>query len=309
MQAIWSKIIGRKLVPGQGPRKGARPPAAVEIATTGVVAATGATPAYGFAPLAPGTIAPGVAETNLRNPAAVAAAVRQALDAVRPPKRAVTLLVPDTAARVFVLDFDTLPTKAAEALPILRFRLRKMVPFEVEHAGLGYQILSSGKEGCNVLVSLTPAPVLAEYELAVRTAGYEPGAVLPAALAVLETVGEETALVVAHLSQKSLTTAITRGDDLLLYRTQELPTDEEARHQQIQRDIAVAAAFYEDKMGAAPGKIHYSGELAAEVFAQLAETGEMRIVELAPHPETGAATALGAAALAAVTGALTGAGR
>ena len=47
--------------------------------------------------------------------------------------------------RVFVLDFDSLPAKPAEALPVLRFRLRKMVPFDVEHAGVSYQVLTEKK--------------------------------------------------------------------------------------------------------------------------------------------------------------------
>jgi type IV pilus assembly protein PilM len=161
-----------------------------------------------------------------------------------------------------------------------------------------------------VLAVVTPAPVLAEYEAAVRAAGYEPGAVLPAALATLETLmgsANETALV-AHLSPQAMTTAITVGNDLLLYRTLELPTGEAERVQEIQRGIAVASAYFEDCTGAALMRIHYTGCVDADTFAQLTGTPELEIVELAPHPETGAATSLGSASLAAVAGALTGAG-
>ena len=56
------------------------------------------------------------------------------------------MVLPDTVVRVFVLDFDTLPAKAAEAIPVLRFRLRKMVPFDVEHAGVSYQVLSQRQD-------------------------------------------------------------------------------------------------------------------------------------------------------------------
>ncbi len=52
-----------------------------------------------------------------------------------------TVVLPDSVVRVFVLDFDSLPSKAAEVFPVLRFRLRKMVPFDVEHAGVSYQVL------------------------------------------------------------------------------------------------------------------------------------------------------------------------
>ena len=66
--------------------------------------------------------------------------------------------------RVFVLDFDSLPAKPAEAYSVLRFRLRKMVPFDVEHAGVSYQVLSENRTECKVLAAVIPGPMLAEYE-------------------------------------------------------------------------------------------------------------------------------------------------
>ena len=84
---------------------------------------------YAFVPLPPGALVPGIEEPNLRAPEAVTAAIRSALDEVSPRTRSVTLVLPDTLVRVFVLDFDSLPAKAAEAIPVVRFRLRKMVPF------------------------------------------------------------------------------------------------------------------------------------------------------------------------------------
>src|SRR5208337_2813665 len=115
---------------------GGRPPAAVEISPEGVLAAAlpaaGGTPVYAFEALPEGFVVPGIEESNLRAPEAVANAIRSGLERVSPRIRTITLVVPDTLVRVFMLDFDTLPTKAAEALPVMRFRLRKTVPFDVE---------------------------------------------------------------------------------------------------------------------------------------------------------------------------------
>jgi len=94
----------------------------------------------------------------------VANAIRSALGQTSPRSRAVTLVLPDTVVRVFVLDFDSLPSKADEAFSVMRFRLRKMVPFEVEHAGLSYQVLTENKTECKVLAAVIPGPILQEYE-------------------------------------------------------------------------------------------------------------------------------------------------
>ena len=206
-----------------------------------------------------------------------------------------TLVVPDTVVRVFVLDFDSLPAKAAEAFPVLRFRLRKMVPFDVEHAGVSYQVLTEEKSECKVLAAVMPGPVLAEYEAAVRAAGYEPGAVLPSSLAALEAIestGLLEAVLVANLSALSLTTSITNGQDLLLYRTLDLPEDPEQRLGEVQRGIAVAAAYYEDKLGYAAAACFTRASLGAgrggaDEFAHWIDDPELSVADLAPKPKTG----------------------
>jgi type IV pilus assembly protein PilM len=294
-----------------GNNPGGRPPAAVEIAPEGVLAAaltsSGQPPVFAFVPLSAGAIIPGIGEPNLRAPEAISSAIRKALDQVSPRTRAVTLLLPDAAVRVFVLDFDSLPSRVAEADPVLRFRLRKMVPFEVEHAGLSYQILSESKTECKVLAVVLPSPILAEYEAAVRAAGYEPGVVLPSSLAALAAIDSLEAVLVATLSGLALTTVITNGNDLLLYRTLDLPEAAGPRLEEVQRGIAVAAAYFEDKLGAWPTQLHCSGNFRAEDFATWLGAPDLPVTELAPHPDTGAVTALGNISIAGVTGALAGA--
>ena len=84
-----------------------------------------------------------------------------------------------------MLDFDSLPDNAQEALPIVRFRLRKLTPFEVDDAAVSYQVMHRRQEQTHVLVTVMPATIRAEYESAVRAAGDEPGVVLPSTLAAM----------------------------------------------------------------------------------------------------------------------------
>jgi type IV pilus assembly protein PilM len=293
----------------------------VEIAPEGVLAAAlpgpRQPPVYAFAPLPAGALVPGIVEPNLRAPEAVAAAIRSALGQVSPRTHAVSLVLPDTVVRVFVLDFDSLPSRPAEANPVLRFRLRKMVPFDVEHAGLSHQILTESKTECKVLAAILPGPILQEYEAAVRGAGYEPGAVLPTSLAALEVIDSMEAVLGANLSPVALTTFITNGQDLLLYRILDLPEDPSLRLNEVRRGVAVAAAYFEDKLGARPTRLYYAGNYhegghgadggGAEAFARWIDDPELTVADLAAHPETGAATALGNRSIAGVTGALVGA--
>ena len=293
---------------------GGRPPVAVELSPEGVLAAalptSGQPPVYAFQSLPPGALIPAIAEPNLRAPEAVAAAIHTALAQVSPRTRNVTLILPDTLVRVFVLDFDSMPSKPAEALPILRFRLRKMVPFDVEHAGVSYQVLSESKSECKVLAVVIPGPILAEYEAAVRAAGYEPGSVLSTCLAALQAgdaAGTLEAVLGANLSTNALTTFIVNGQDLLLYRTLDLPDESALRLDEVQRGIAVASAYFEDKLLARPSRLHYAGIGDAQTFARLIGDPGLSVVDLAPRSEIGAATSLGNTSIAGVVGALAGA--
>ena len=113
---------------------GTRPRLAVEVRPEGVVAAraddaSALLAAVSRTLLDLNAVAPGLKAGNIGDRASVVAALRSTLDSVsagsRERGRDVTLVVPDAAVRVLLLEFDELPGKPAEAMPIVRFRLKK----------------------------------------------------------------------------------------------------------------------------------------------------------------------------------------
>jgi type IV pilus assembly protein PilM len=265
---------------------GARPRLACEIRQEGVIAGyapagkrggQGATLA--FAPLNAGALTAGLKTPNLADRAAVVAALESALNATSAREKDLTVVVPDAAARVLLLDFDTLPARRQEALPVVRFRLRKMVPFDVETAAVSYQAMAQKEAHMSVLVTVMPGDVLEEYEAAVREAGYEPGAVLPSTLAAAAALsGENAALMVNH-TPDSVTTAVTNGNEMLLHRTMDLPADENAREEEMAQAVITTLAWYEDTLRATPERMHYAGPGGAP---KAQESRWLRFVDPAP---------------------------
>ena len=218
---------------------GTRPRVALEVRPEGVVAARsdggsgGALTSVGRGDLPWGVMSPGLRVGNLSARLPVSGAIRKALDeiAVKGGERSkyVTLVVPDAAVRVLLLDFDELPGKGAEAIAVVRFRLKKLLPFDAEHAVVSYQVMSSGRDGVRVLAVAMPCDVLAEYEGAVTEAGYLPGSVLPSTLAALAGLdgGDEDAspALIVNAGPDAVTTAIVQGGLLLLHRTVDLRSD------------------------------------------------------------------------------------
>ncbi len=182
-------------------------------------------PRSGYTPYidrdAPRVAVPGMHTGDRHQRDAVVRALKNALEQVGGRNGAVTLVIPDTAVRVLFLDFDSLPSKPSEAIPLIRFRLRKMVAFEVDDAAIGYQAMP-GTSGIRVIASALPNSVLQEYESMVREAGFEPGVVLPSTLATLGMVSDDYPALVVKANSQAVTTAIVRGQEVLLYRTQEL---------------------------------------------------------------------------------------
>ncbi|MGC2297176.1 MAG: hypothetical protein WA476_00130 [Acidobacteriaceae bacterium] len=289
-----------------------RPKVACEIRPEGVVAARGGKKhgemTMAFAPLPEGTLAPGLKVPNLADRRAVTSALESALGEINTRSDAVTLVVPDAAARVLLLDFDTLPSKRQEALPVVRFRLRKMVPFDVEGSAVSYQVMAERNGQLIALVTVMPGDVLEEYESALRDAGYEPGAVLPSTLAAAAAVDDESATLMVNHTGASVTTAITQGEEMLLHRWMDLPEDPLAREEELAQAVVTALAWYEDTLKRLPSTMYYAGLGGASAAAQSRWAALVdpapRIVDLGVPELASAIMSVPSGVTAGVTGAL-----
>lgn len=215
---------------------GARPRVACEISCQGVVAARSLEQGAPLSAVAKvelplGAVVPSLKPGNVVDRLAVSAALRRVLEAVgaRPNARGadISLIIPDTAVRVLLLDFDALPTKLSEALPIVRFRLKKLLPFDADEAMITFQVMSTTRSLVRVLAVAIPRDVLSDYETVAREAGFEPGAVLPSTLATLPAAEDtEGAVLVVNANKLGVTTAIVRAGVLLLHRSVDLQDHE-----------------------------------------------------------------------------------
>jgi len=283
-----------------------RPQLACDLTPDGVVAARlidAQQTATAFAPLFAGALVPGLKTPNIIDKTAVVAALKRALDTVEARDKRLTLVVPDAAARVLLLDFDTLPSKLSEAIPVVRFRLRKLVPFEVDDAAISYQVMQQTAEEARVLVTAMPHAVLAEYEEAVRLAGYEPGVVLPSTLASLAGLTQAEPALLVNVNGNSVTTAIARGEELLLHRSIELPIDKTQRDEELRHAVSVSIAYFEDTLASIPNAVFYAGPGGAPELTRILELEQFRVRDLVTAAAgNGGAVAKGL--MAGVSGAL-----
>lgn len=227
------------------------PPLACEIAPDRVSAArmsrTGGLDGFAVEQLPPGAIAPSAVEPNLVNPVAVRSAMMNVCGQLRAHDEEVALLLPDPVIRVFVLHFDQFPRSAQDALPILRWKLKKSVPFEAEETAVSYMRQAPRENGVDVVTALARLRIIREYEALAEAASLYPGVVLSSSLAAVALLEEERPTLMARISGTALTTAIVREGVLCGFRCTELPTGIEMLTPTVLlEEIFPVAAYYQD---------------------------------------------------------------
>ena len=105
----------------------------------------------------------------------------------RPPE--LVLVIPDQAARLFVLNFDTFPQRYSQGLPLVKWRLKKSVPFDVETAAISYFVQRRGAE-LQVVAVAAPQSIIRKYEAIPESFGLRPRWVILSTLASLGLAGE-----------------------------------------------------------------------------------------------------------------------
>jgi type IV pilus assembly protein PilM len=159
--------------------------------------------------------------------------------------RDVIAVVPDAAVRVVLLEFDSLPSDAEEAAGVVRFRMKKSLPFDVDKARVSYHAQKT-KEGVKVVAAVALASVVEDYEAAFRGAGFSPGVVLPSMLAALGAASAERPTLVVKVDARTTSIAILNADQLQLFRTLENTRGVTITGEQLAEEVYPSVVFFQD---------------------------------------------------------------
>jgi len=195
--------------------------------------------------LAPGSVVPDLMETNLRQRNRVAGALRDTLGQVSGRSRDVIAILPDAAVRVVLLDFETLPTKRQEAEGVIRFRLKKSLPFDVDKAKISYHTQTS-TNGLRLIAAVALASVIEDYESLFQEAGYTPGVVLPSMLAALGAAEANRPTLMVKVDAQTTGIAILDKQQLLLFRNLENARGVTISGEQLAEEIYPSIVFFQD---------------------------------------------------------------
>lgn len=253
--------------------------------------------------LAAGSLTPGLQQANVAARAALVTALREALAPVAGRSRDITLIIPDASTRILLLDFETLPEKAEDADSVVRFRLKKSLPFDVDASAVSFD-RNAVDGGVRVVAAVTPKNVVQEYEAVAREAGYNPGAVLPSMIAALGVVDGERPTMVIKAEPGTTTFAIVDQNQLLLYRSLE-SGGTAVTGESLVDDVNTSLVYFEDRYGISVDRVLVTGVQSAQALQTAFGNSNIRVEELISSSVAGAgAGSVARSALAGVAGAL-----
>lgn len=164
------------------------------------------------------------------------------------------LAIPDYASRMSVLDFEEFPADPEQRLALVRFRLRKSVPFPIDDAQLSYSVQGGGgQHAVEVLAVAIARPILDEYEQALRQQGFHVGVVVPSSLAALSLCsGQPEGLTLfARASGMILSLVLLEQNHVRVVRCIDLSseTEPDAGIATVTTLLQQTVAFAEDELG------------------------------------------------------------
>jgi type IV pilus assembly protein PilM len=177
--------------------------------------------------------------------------------ATRPGR--VSLVLPDNLAKVSLLSLPEWPPSRKQLEQIIRFKMRRAVPFRLDDANLAYQLLEAEGKGLAVLVVLIRRSLLEHYEHALEAVGARVGLVDLCSTNLLNLcrdhvesaakAGGDVALL--NCTSHYFSLVIIRRGRLIFFRCKNYATGDEetgSANGTLARETASSLSYYHEKL-------------------------------------------------------------
>jgi type IV pilus assembly protein PilM len=150
-------------------------PSGVAFALLGGSSAAPVLERVASAPFAPGCLRVSLREENILDPRSFSDTVRNAHNLLLHSGMRISVTLPDTVGRIMMLDVEGRFKSRHEALDIIRWKLKKNLPFDISDTHLDYQQLCVRENGdMGLMVALVSRAVISQYEELLMAEGFTP---------------------------------------------------------------------------------------------------------------------------------------
>lgn len=205
--------------------------------------------AHAVEPLPAGAVTGALAAPNMSDPRVVVAAIQRAMATAGARTNRVSLVVPDSVARVGLVRFETVPPKAADLDELVRWQVKKTTPFPLDEGLVAYTPGTSAPGAHEFVVTVARRDVIAQYEHVCELAGAHAGIVDVSTFNVVNVVlagaGRQVSgdWLLVHAAPTYVSLAVLRDGHLIFYRTRS-----EDAEGSVADLVHQTAMYYEDRL-------------------------------------------------------------
>jgi type IV pilus assembly protein PilM len=199
-------------------------PGRVSAASLGTIGSGLAVSSYAVEALPAGAVVGSLTSHNIVDRAAVSGALRTVLGRLSTRPSRVALIIPDTAAKVSLIRFDTLPARRDDLDQLVRWQVRKSAPFPIDDACVSTTPGARNADGSGeFVVVVARRDIVQEYEGVCADAGTYAGLVDIATLSVVNLFLAAGPVpsgdwLTVHVRPEYTSIAIMRGQDMIFFR-------------------------------------------------------------------------------------------
>jgi len=198
-------------------------------------------------PLPAGAVVPSLLAPNLPDVGAVGLVIKRLASQTGGARRTVALVLPDAVAKVTLVRLEQVPARESELVDIIRWQLRKSIPFPVEQAVVSIADPGRAASAGEFLVAAAHMDIVQQYEQACAMGDLDVGLVDLESLALLHRASHESGLpegdwFFVRVDHHDVTLMLGRGPTVAFHRHR---ADE--AEGSVSDLIHQTAMFYEDR--------------------------------------------------------------
>ena len=217
---------------------------------------------YRSVPLPQGTFQESLLGGTVRDEKALAEALEEILGGLEETVTEASLVLPDAWLRLAFSEISGLPTDSRQREEVLRWKLKRLVPFRVDElrlAGVQVSPVLGQEEPKRVLLGFALEALLSNLEEIFAGAGIQVGRIDNLSLSTLAALdpsrgGREGVIGVVLVDALGHTLLFARGGEPVLhrYKTSEADLPYEIRERRILRDLRLTRSFLDDRIPDSP---------------------------------------------------------
>lgn len=205
-----------------------------------------------FKPFPDGYYEPEFTKRNLADKEIFQDTIRSGLAAFKIEKaKRLSIILPDSVSRVFLLDFEDIPSKSADLEALLRHKVKKILPFDSDSTSISYRLSYKKEEMYAFLAGFMYRPVVTQIEDYLQEIGIHCGLIDTRGNSLINIFNllepDKRDMFYIFIDADYMTLAAEKDKEIYLYRGKSLASSK--RKDFIQREIMQSFMFLLDRFG------------------------------------------------------------